>query len=229
MKRLHSLMVLFLICFGAVVFGHTGQSSKQSANDAVQYFYIDPLIVRKGDPSSTHTIEIATTGIDIAKVYLKDFDRTNLVDDGTNGDRISGDGIYTVSNVHIITDFMPLSFGTHATSGPEYIVEKTDGSSKSSYLSLGIIAEDLNYSAVELADGLFATRYAFFIEDPEGIVLDTKDWPLGNVRCGKENYEATKKLYSVLPDNFDFVIVMPAHPIFNPSNYGENTPYFVRA
>lgn len=229
MKNFYSLMVFSIACFGTVVFGHPEHLSKPSADDVVQYFYIDPLIVRKGDPSSTHTIEIATTGVDIARVYLEDYEVIDFFDDGNNGDRISGDGIYTASNSHIVTDFMRLSFGTHDTRGPKYIVEKTDGSSKSYYLSLGLIAEDLNFPAVELAEGLFATQYAFFIEDPEGIVLDTKDWPIGSVSCGKENYEATKKLYSVLPDSFDFAIVMPAHPIFKPSNYAENVPYFVRA
>ena len=230
MKRISVVTVIFLVCFGADAFGQSEQLHTNSIEKVLQYYYIDPMIVRKGDTSTTHTIEVTTTGVGISRVYMDNPEETTLVDDGTNGDLVAGDGVYTASNVPINTDRLIFSFGTYGTIGPDVFVEKTDGSTESAYLRFGVIKEDQNIPAVELADGLFATQYAFFIEDPAGIVLDTEDWPLGDVRCGKENFEAAKKLYSVLPDSFDFLMVMPAHAIFDPDrNYAENTPYFVRA
>ena len=236
MRRISAITVIFFICFEAKVFGQSEQLHNNSDENALQYYYIDPMVVQKGDTSATLTIEVTTTGTHISRVYLVPSPgnyvvETDLVDDGTNGDRVAGDGIYTASNVPINTNNMNLNigFGTHATTGPDVIVEKTDGPSESDYLRIGVIAEDQNFAAVELADGLFATQYAFFIEDPDGIVLDTENWPLGDVRCGKEHFEASQLLYSVLPDSFDFIIVMPAHAIFDPDrNYAENVPYFVR-
>jgi hypothetical protein len=69
-----------------------------------------------------------------------------------------------------------------------------------------------------------------FIEDPSGELLDTRDWPLGFVHCGQTQFGVFDALYSVYPDVFDFVIVMPAHPIYDPDrSYAENVPYFVHA
>ncbi|MBN2030117.1 T9SS type A sorting domain-containing protein [bacterium] len=240
MKRIKAVTVIFLMCFGTSAFGQTEQLQNTSDENALLYYYIDPMVVQKGDTSATVTIEVTTTGTNISRVYIEEYpyysgyfvEETNLVDDGTNGDRVAGDGVYTASNVPINTNNVNLNlgFGTHTTIGPDVNVEKTDGSSEWDFLLFGVIAEDQNFPAVELADGLFATQYAFFIEDPDGSVLDTEDWPLGDVRCGKEHFEASQLLYSVLPDSFDFIIVMPAHHIFDPDrNYAENTPYFVRA
>ena len=230
MKKLHSWLVIVLVCFGSALLGQSGLSSNHSLNKALLYYTIDPMIVQKGDASSLHTIEVTTSGVDIARVYLTNHVEANLVDDGANGDRIAGDGVYTAGNVYINTDRMPLSFGTFGAGGPDVFVEKMDGSSESTYLRFGVVAKDLNFPAVKLADGIFATQYALFLEDPDGLILDTEDWPLGDVKCGRENFYAAQKLYSVLPDDFDFIIVMPAHAIFDPArNYSENTPYFVRA
>jgi len=80
-----------------------------------------------------------------------------------------------------------------------------------------------------LAADIYATQYALFIVDEDGDLFDITEWPLGNIKCGKENFGVTQKLYSVLPDSFDFIITMPTHPIHKPDNYAENVPYFVRA
>jgi hypothetical protein len=51
---------------------------------------------------------------------------------------------------------------------------------------------------------------------------------LGRVRCGTTAFGVFEKLYSVFPDAFDFVAIMPAAQIFDPSRgYAENVPYEV--
>jgi len=229
MKRIRLFNIFIFMCLNTIAHGQSEKVFHKPNDDALLYYYIDPMVVRKDDASTTLTVEVTTSGEDITRVYLDDPDETHLVDDGTNGDRVAGDGIYTATNVPTNTDDMTLVFGSYYSRGPDVFVEKTGGSTESDYLRFGVVASGVNYPAVQLGEGLSATQYAFFIEDPEGVVLETPNWPLGNVRCGKENFEAAKKLYSVLPDNFDFIIVMPAHTIFKPDIYGENTPYFVRA
>ena len=230
MERMRIITIILLLYFSITAYGQPAQKICRPVDDALLYYYIDPMIFRRGDTSTTMTIEVVTAGLNITRVYLENPEEIILVDDGTNGDRVAGDGIYTASNVPPHVESTTLNFGTHSTGGPDVFVEKTDGSTESDFLRFGVVAEDQNFPAIELAEGLFATQYAFFIEDPEGTVLDSEEWPVGRVRCARQNFEATQKLYSVLPDNFDFVIVMPAHTMFHPDrNYAENTPYFVRA
>jgi hypothetical protein len=63
------------------------------------------------------------------------------------------------------------------------------------------------FEHLEYGDGLSATAYAFFIEDNEHKVLD--DYPVSSLYCGTVNYEAFRRFCSMLPDEFDFVLLMP--------------------
>ncbi|NHZ86184.1 MAG: T9SS type A sorting domain-containing protein [Planctomycetia bacterium] len=202
-------------------------------SQVLQYYTVDPNVVYHGDEDTKLNIEVYTTGQDIARVYLFDPFEADLYDDGTHGDRIAGDGIYTISELEHKTGDRGTYFGgrqyIYNTTGFDVKVEKSDGSEETEYIRFAWVAADQQFETTKLADNIYATQYALFIVDEGGESFDITDWPLGNIRCGKENFEVTKKLYSVLPDIFDFIIIMPAHQIFKPDTYTENVPYFVRA
>ncbi|MGP8330497.1 MAG: T9SS type A sorting domain-containing protein [Methanosarcinaceae archaeon] len=234
MKRLKFAIILLLIS-SQMIFSQTLQptieTNQLTGDRSLLYYYTDPPIVYQGDESATLTIEVATSGQNISRVHIVNPIQTELYDDGTHGDRVSGDGIYTINEVSHRTAYSNMGFGgTHTIRGHFNLkIEKTDGSQEEEWLRIGIVSQDQQFVTVELGDGLSATEFAFFIVDTIGQSFGITDWPLGIIRCGDEHFEATQKLYSALPDDFDFVIVMPAHSIYNPQNFSENVPYFVRA
>ena len=69
------------------------------------------------DGKDAITLEVNTTGIEISEVSVNWFHEegsTNvrqLYDDGTHGDRIAGDGIYTLDGLKKSPNPWPLSFG----------------------------------------------------------------------------------------------------------------------
>jgi hypothetical protein len=196
------------------------------------YHHIDPKVVYRGNEPDVFTLEVGTSGENIARVRVLNPIAAEMFDDGTHGDRVAGDGIYTLNKILNKTSTILLKFGeTHATWGIFRIsIEQLDGTKVESSVDIGLVREDISFPAVQLGPGLSATEYAFFIEDPVGDVLGTPNWPLGAIGCGKTYFEAFKKLYSVLPDQFDFVIVMPAHSIYDPArDYAENVPCFMPA
>jgi hypothetical protein len=205
--------------------------NQTSSSSSMLYYYIDPKIVYRGDESTKLTIEVATNGATVSRVYIVSPIQTDLYDDGTHGDRIAGDGIYTINEVSHNTTSTPLKFGgTHVTRGHFNLkIEKKDATIEEHWLSIGVVSQEQQFPVKKVGDGLYATEYAFFIVDRTGETFGVTDWPLGKIRCGKEYFGSTQKLYSVFPDMFDFVIVMPAHTIYDPQTYSENVPYFIRA
>jgi hypothetical protein len=204
---------------------------ERSAGTAYLYHYLDPLVVYQDDESTTMTLELATTGQDIARVRLLAPTDATFHDDGTHGDRVAGDGIYTLNGIPHSPWYSLLGYGTHGISARIKIdIESTSGSHEQLYFAYGIVAPEYQFTAIDFGDGLSATSSAFFIVDPAGDLLDTADWPLGYIHCGLSQFGVFEKLYSVYDDSFDFVIIMPAHAIFDPGrSYGENVPYYVRA
>ncbi len=95
-------------------------------------------------------------------------------------------------------------------------------------ISVGLVDPALKgvFPVTDYGGGLTSTDYAFFIHDTAHEVMD--GYPVATVYCGTANYEAYRKLYSVMPDAFDFAVVMPGRPIFRPSDLAENVPYSVR-
>jgi hypothetical protein len=88
--------------------------------------------------------------------------------------------------------------------------------------TLGLVDADQHFPAVRLGEGLYATDYAFFVADPSGEVFDGT-MPVS--RLHRHLSAAAQKLYSVFPDAFDFIVVMPSGTIFDPEgNYGEDAP-----
>jgi len=198
------------------------------------YHYFDPPVVYNDGRTPT-TLEIVTTGQGIAQVSVTIpwLGTLPMYDDGTHADRVPNDGIYTIDNITIKDMEWTLHFGgTHGVYDPRVTILKRDGTEETVYpmFGLGIVKEGEEFPAVQLGEGLYATEHAFFIVDPSGETLGVLNWPLGDIQCGKATFEATHKLYSVFPDIFDFVVVMPSGTIFDPQwDYKVTVPYFVRA
>ncbi len=229
MKQKLAILAIVMI-LAAPVFSRANHPA--APGQAFLYAYIDPLIVFKGDEQTTLTLEVATTGEGIDSVELSRPIAAAMHDDGTHGDRLAADGIYTLDDIPHSTQYSVLRHGgTHSPSARlRVVIERADKSAEEYSLGIGIVAADQHFLPTRLGDRLYATRYAFFIVDPAGEVLGTADWPLGEIRCGNANFAAFEKLYSVFPDRFDFVVVMPAHAIHDPTrSYAENVPYFIRA
>lgn len=213
-----------LLIFPQIIIGQT-----------LLYYTVDPNVVFFGDEDKKLTIEVYTSGQDINRVYFYDPIEADLFDDGTHGDKVAGDGIYTLNDINPMdgttSDDMIIGGQKYDTKriGFDVKVVKTDNSEETDWVNYGWVDPALQFETTQLANGIYATQYALFIVDEDGDLLDITEWPLGNVRCGRENFEITQKLYSVLPDIFDIVIIMPSHQIFKPDGYTENSPYFARA
>jgi len=151
-----------------------------------------------------------------------------LNDDGVNGDRIAGDGIWTYGG--FTSSYAAYWFGTHNPSGFSLDVEsknRTDGITQYQTASLGKVRK-LNMKAVKVKRNVWATKWALFLIDKKGKLLDGKI-PLCDIHCGKGNELVFRKFFEVFKDRFHFLAVMPVTNVYNPTNFSENVPYFVQA
>jgi len=196
-----------------------------------------PSVVWCEDPASTTTLEVHIVArSDVARVWLTDLGtseegaRAELFDDGTHGDVQTGDNVFTLGQVvppcnsHFLS-----SRNGYGNWWGMLRVELTDGTHlENNYgMVVGLVAPEFKnaFQVQDFGNGLSATAYAFFIQDANHEVMD--NYPVANVYCGTQNYNAYRKLYSVLPDAFDFALVMPGMQIFRPSDLAENVPYDV--
>lgn len=199
------------------------------------YSWCDPQVVYN-DGITTTTIRVATDNKGIASVFAGLGPQTwfPLYDDGTHGDEVPNDGIFTLNNVTTdtlgVTGKRLMYGGTHGGVGLWTKIVKTSGEVQiisGWQAELGMVDRSQVFPSIPLGGNLSATQYVFCIVDPKGNVLGAKI-PLGSVKCGDKYFLAFKRLYSVFPDIFDFVIVLPAGTILDPErNYGENVPYEV--
>lgn len=233
MEQLSRLAGAFLLIL--VVAGWCGaegaQTGAAASEPAFVYYTLDPIVIYADDEETRLTLEVATTGVGVTGVRLVSPEQRDLFDDGTRGDRVAGDGIYTTNRAQASRKYGTMRFGTHETNGRYHIaIDLEGGGQEEHWLGIGFVSPNLHYPVARKGDGMYATSHAFFIVDPEGELLDTRDWPLGYIHCGQSQFGVFEKLYSVYPDAFDFVIIMPAHPIYDPSrDFAENVPYFIGA
>lgn len=188
--------------------------------------FIPPVIYTDGVDSTT--LEVVTTGSNIKQiwstwVYMSN-DSLRLYDDGTHGDRMAGDGIYTRSgyrrNSYAYTHFS----GQHATYGVEVKVIKKDNSVSRQTASIGLVKADVQYPHAILGVNACATRSAFFITDSKGEIFP--GYPVTPIVCGETIFpKAYQKLYSHFPDVFDFIVVVPASDLFEPTSFARRVPY----
>lgn len=195
-----------------------------------------PSVVWCNDPASPTTLEVHIVGrTDVARVWLTNLGTSNeegraeLFDDGTHGDAQAGDNIFTLGGVVLPCNPVYLTPAGYYNWLGMLRIELDNGVQTGNDAGMLIGMVHLDYKNVfpvqEFGNGLSSTAYAFFIQDSKNEVMDS--YPLASVTCGTGNYMAYRKLYSVLPDIFDFAMVMPGMPIFHPNNLGENVPYDV--
>ncbi len=196
-----------------------------------------PSVVWGGDLESTTTLEVhIVKRKDVKRVWLTNLKtrepegRMELFDDGTHGDKEADDNIFTLSQVVLSSNIDWSFYQTGYKNWWDFLrIELRDGT----YLGqdYGMIVGTVNpkykggFPVTNFGKGLYATSYAFFIQDSEHKVIDS--YPVSNVYCGTKNYNAYRKLYSVFPDVFDFALLMPGMQVFRPKELAENVPYNV--
>lgn len=204
------------------------------------YYQAKPSVVWCADASSTTTLEVHIVGRDDVKhVWLTGVveatpgnpeGRARLFDDGTHGDEVAGDNIFTLAGVVLPCNPAAIDPQKGYRGWLGFLrVELDDSTELGNNYGLWVAMVDPMYKgafpAKDLGDGLSATSHAFFIVDTEHEIMS--DYPVSDVRCGKTNFVAYQKLYSVYPDMFDFATVMPGMQIFREIDLAENVPYAI--
>jgi len=197
------------------------------------WYRITPSIVWCGDPSDTVKVEVHIVGrTDVAYVQFDNGELgvVSLYDNGADGDAVAGDRVFTRSGIQLNCPSWRLGDRNWGTWWADAWVI-LQNSSRLDYdydLRAGIVHHRMKnrYAVQSYGGGLSATNYAFFIQDAKHEVLG--GYPVADIYCGKSNFEAYKKLYSVMPDAFDIAVLVPSMPIFDPDGFGENVPYQVQ-
>lgn len=193
---------------------------------------VTPSVVWCDDPNSLVTIEVHIVGRnDVAEVQVTNRSEENftLYDDGTHGDITPGDNVFTLSDAQLKCDTRIIKEpGVARWLGFLRVTLKDGRQMDNDYgISAGIVDTRFKdvFQVQDLGDGLSATAYALFIDDSRHEVMDS--YPVASVTCGKSNFAAYRKLYSVLPDVFDFALLTPGMQILRPDGFSENVPYDV--
>jgi len=241
MKNQLGLRVFALMpCLILLVLAASPQPAAAQPDDFPQsnaWYRATPSVVWCDDPDSTTTLEVHIVGrTDVGRVWITDLGtdeeegRAELFDDATHGDAAAGDNVFTLSEVVLPCNPLSevLSPGYDNWWGMLRVMLK-DGTQLGNNYGMAAGMVDPKYKNAfevqDFGDGLSATAYAFFIQDTDHEVINS--YPVSDVYCGKSNFEGYKKFYSVMPDAFDFAVLMPGMQIFRPAGLGENVPYHV--
>jgi hypothetical protein len=198
------------------------------------WYRITPSVVWCGDANDKVKVEVhIVCRSDVASVQFDNRSKgiVTLYDDATHGDAAAGDNVFTITDVQLDCQSWQLSYEDNWGPWWAALWVILDNSTKLEYgyqLSAGVVHQRLkNRFAVQTyGSGLSATNYAFFIQDSQRQVMG--GYPVAEIFCGKSNFEAYKKLYSVFADLFDIAILVPGMPMFKPTSLGEQVPYQVQ-
>jgi hypothetical protein len=191
------------------------------------YRYSPSVIFWDGQDSTT--LEVGTSGLGIAGVYVDWNDGwKQLFDDGTHGDRVPRDNVYAVNGLRMggpgVARYRMWFEGHHMTLDPLVRIVHTAGYEEViSGCEYGAVTPGETVPWVDLGGGVSATRSAFFIVDASGEIVP--GMPVIPIYPGIQLGAATRKLYSVLADAFDVVIVMPNSKLFDSQELRESVPF----
>jgi hypothetical protein len=234
-KRLAGIL---LIVFTIGLFFPSGPVAAEDAEFPQKNAWsrVTPSVVWCGDTTQTVTIEVHIVGRhDVAQAWVTnlgtsaDEARAELFDDGSHGDAVSGDNVFTLGGVVLPCNPAYINSNGWMSWWGFLRVQLKDGSSEAN--NYGIVAGLVDpkykntFAVHDYGNGLSATAYAFFIVDDKHEVMS--GYPVATVFCGTSNYQAYRKLYSVLPDDFDVALVTPGLQIVHPGDLAENVPYNV--
>lgn len=228
-------LILAMMLFNSLILDaasgeKAGLKSSYTNNDAYLFNRFYPAVIR-ADGMDVTKFEVATIVTDVQKVELywgpSSMWWQNMYDDGTHGDRITGDGIYTLDNIsRTIVNFHNFFGKDYYESFPSFRIITTPGDTLKKWGHLGLVNKDTYFRAADLGNGCYATTSAFFIVDTPGEIFP--GYPLTSIDCGTTVFStAYKKLYNFFPDVFDFIIVFPSNTLFQPDTYDERVPYCV--
>ena len=242
MKRHLSLFIIciFLVLMALFTYANASNFSDFADGSFPQknaWTQAIPSVVWAGDPASLTTLNVnIVKRSDVKRVWLTSLGsdepegRRELFDDGTHGDQKAGDRVFTLAEVLLPSNLANLDLNSGACEWWGFLrVETKDGKLLGNNFGMIIGMVDPKYKDAfpvkEFGKGLYATPYAFFIQDSKREVIS--NYPVSNVTCGTGNYNAYKKLYSIYPDAFDFASLMPGMQIFRPKDMAESVPYCI--
>jgi hypothetical protein len=185
---------------------------------------VTPSVVWCEDRSSTVTIEVHLVGLEnVASVRIVGGNESYpLHDDGTHGDEVAGDGVFTSSGIRpYCSTLFSLKFDRDfATWYGSVEVTLDDGRALEDpgWVSVGLVNPRYRQRSdvVDLGDGVTMTGNTLFLEDPHLQVFD--GYPVYSTSIDEAVQAACRRLYALLPDAFDFVVLMPGMQVFSASN-----------
>jgi|GEM_PF-3654050 len=160
--------------------------------------------------------------------------RSELLDDGTGGDETAGDGVYTSGEISIASDFEenspPLSYnfieptlsGIDFRSTGSITVEETDGSEDTFLIETHIGLIETNIPATRVKTLSADVQAASHVINVRGSGTAAAQDRLHNLRSSNALAELSQKVYAVLPDDYDFMVIFSAM-------HGEKIPRTSRA
>ena len=152
-----------------------------------------------------------------------------MFDDGTHGDKLAGDGIWTLDSLSIYSSLAATpayrvakdaKYGSAVTWWMAVEWQLADGTWENdgyAYVRLGFVDPLATFDVQKLGVGLWATEYGLFIEDSLQSQKTFPGYPVTDKTWSYLMKPASTLLYSRLPDAYDFLVVTPATPLWLPN------------
>jgi len=149
--------------------------------------------------------EVRLTSVFKAAFFASDLIR--LFDDGTQGDRIAGDGIYSRGGI-TASGALRHDGGTHQTLRTNRFFTFNDGGVLARSMEVGVSIVDASQrgrvAITDLGGGRFATSHALFIVD-DGTIFP--GYPAINAKAATDVCLACEALITQFGDIFDFIML----------------------
>jgi hypothetical protein len=186
---------------------------------------VTPNVLWCEDRTSTATIEVHVVDVDdVVSVRVVGPNETfRLYDDGTHGDEVAGDSVFTVNGARpYCSRAFSLKFDkSFSTWYGTVEVTLSDGRvlEDAGWVSIGLVNPSFRQRSdiTVLGDGITMTWNTLFIEDPDLAIFG--GYPVYSSSIEDAARAVCERLYRVLPDAFDFVVVMPAMSFFSSSEF----------
>ena len=194
---------------------------------------VTPSVVWCDDFSTVRFEVTIRNRTDVARVEIPDLTTGGLLyDDGTNGDRVPGDNVFSGDGAAVFCSSNVLNASSDGVTGRGLtgrLVLKNGSTVENAFTpSLGEVSRSLRdvFPVTNLGEGLFMTRHALFVQDTNREIFPS--YPIADVFNDSAHQAAARKLFSILPDVFDVMFLTPGMTIYDPSTLTERTPFLLR-